>query len=203
VRFTLIVSLASLMLATTPAFAHTGGLAKDGCHTDGKTGQRHCHPERLRAKDLGTCDLKDPPKAGDEGVFYGPLVRVIDGDTFEAKIQGVVTEFRLAEVDAPESIQPYGKEARQTLVGLVTGQSLILVPIDTDRYGRTVVFAWVANSCINEAMVRRGAGYFYDEYSNSDYLYGVENDARDHNRGVWALPVKDRVPPAQWRKEHR
>ena len=133
-------------LLSAVALAHPGGIDKNDCHRDIKAGERHCHPERQRIKQLSTCELKRAPRAGDEGVFYGRFVRVTDGDTFEAKVQGVVMDFRLAEADAPESDQPYGQQARNQLLSLVRGHELVLVPIDTDRYGRTVVFVWVDNS---------------------------------------------------------
>ncbi|WP_425493318.1 YHYH domain-containing protein [Microvirga zambiensis] len=31
------------MVLTGSAFAHGGGLDRNGCHTDRKTGDRHCH----------------------------------------------------------------------------------------------------------------------------------------------------------------
>lgn len=36
----------ALALMATPALAHPGGLAADGCHKERATGTRHCHPER-------------------------------------------------------------------------------------------------------------------------------------------------------------
>ena len=33
----------ALLVASAPATAHPGGLAKDGCHMDRSTGKRHCH----------------------------------------------------------------------------------------------------------------------------------------------------------------
>jgi len=35
--------LALLTASLSPAFAHSGGTDKQGCHVDHKTGQRHCH----------------------------------------------------------------------------------------------------------------------------------------------------------------
>jgi endonuclease YncB( thermonuclease family) len=111
-RHTAAVLLRASFVISTVVFnstssAHPGGLDKEGCHDDKKASERHCHPERLIARALSTCELKKPPKAGDEGVFFGRFVRAIDGDTFEAKVQGVVMDFRLAEADAPEKDQPY------------------------------------------------------------------------------------------------
>jgi len=197
--------IALIVLVAIPflAFAHPGGLDENGCHKDKKAGERHCHPERLIAKTLSTCELKKPPKAGDEGVFFGRLVRVSDGDTFEARVQGVVMDFRLAEADAPEKDQPYGKDSSNELASLLRGRDLVLVPIDTDRYGRTVVFIWIGSTCVNKEMVRRGAAWFYDEYAKSDALHVVEDEARDAKTGLWGLPRKSRTEPWVWRHEKR
>jgi endonuclease YncB( thermonuclease family) len=152
---------------------------------------------------LLTCELSPSPKAGDLGVFFGSFVRVIDGDTFEAKVQGVVMRFRLAEIDAPESDQPYGDKSKSELQSLLAGKELVLVPSDTDRYGRTIAFVWVERMCINKEVVRRGAAWFYDEFSYSDALYRVEEQARASRAGLWALSPNLRVPPHQWRAEKR
>ena len=195
--------LIALCLTASAAIAHPGGLSKNGCHNDRKEGARHCHPERLITKSLSTCELKKPPNAGDEGVFYGRFVRANDGDTFEAKVQGVVMDFRLAEVDAPESDQPYGDVSKKELYSLLRGQELVLVPTDTDRHGRTIVFVWVGGQCVNKELVRRGAAWFYAEYSYSNALFNVEEDARDAKIGLWALPLEKRVDPQVWRRDER
>jgi hypothetical protein len=41
-------------------------------------------------------------------------------------------------IDAPESLMPYGKEAKEELVRLVQGKSLKISIYDTDWYGRLV-----------------------------------------------------------------
>lgn len=192
-----------LALASVSAFAHPGGLDSNGCHADRRAGERHCHPERLATKKLSTCSLKKPPRPGDEGVFFGRFVRAADGDTFEAMVQGVVMDFRLAEIDAPESDQPYGDESRTELFSLLRGQELVLVPIDTDYRGRTIVFVWRDAVCVNKEMIRRGAAWFYDEYAYGDALYHVEQGAQSSNAGLWALPPAQRVDPQRWRKEKR
>ena len=144
-----------------------------------------------------------PPRPGDEGVFYGPLVRVKDGDSLVAKVQGVAMDFRLAEIDAPELDQPYGEQAKRDLKSLAQGQQLVIVPIDTDGYGRTVAHIWNGNSYLNAEMVKRGAAWFYSKYARTETLYYVEQEARDAKRGLWALPPKDHVEPWEWRKRKR
>jgi len=148
-------------------------------------------------------DSAHPPRAGDEGVFYGPLVRVKDGDSLVAKVQGVAMDFRLADVDAPELDQPYGRQAKQELAALASGRELVIVPIDTDRYGRTVAHVWNGNTYLNEEMARRGAVWFYAEFAQGAALHDVEQQARDAKRGLWALPLKDRIEPWVWRERKR
>ena len=46
---------------------HPGGLDKNGCHVDSKTGKRHCHKKK-------EFDPAIPRHPGDEGVLFGPLV---------------------------------------------------------------------------------------------------------------------------------
>ncbi|MGJ7496322.1 YHYH domain-containing protein [Variovorax sp. RT4R15] len=35
--------LAFLAASLSPAFAHSGGTDRQGCHVDSQSGQRHCH----------------------------------------------------------------------------------------------------------------------------------------------------------------
>lgn len=39
----MMIAFISLSLATTLAYSHGGGLDKDGCHNNRKTGDYHCH----------------------------------------------------------------------------------------------------------------------------------------------------------------
>lgn len=148
-------------------------------------------------------DPAHPPRAGDEGVFYGPLVRVKDGDSLVVKVQGVAMDFRLAEIDAPEIDQPYGQQAKRDLLSIAKGQQLVIMPLDTDRYGRTVAHVWNGTTHLNAEMVKRGAAWFYSKYAPRETLYYIEQEARAARRGLWTLPLKDRVEPWFWRERKR
>jgi endonuclease YncB( thermonuclease family) len=179
------------------AFGHPGGVDKNGCHYDSKTGRRHCHPERAKSTEK---NRNEPPRAGDEGVFYGPFISIVDGDTFKAKVQGVVMDFRLESVDAPEHDQPYGPEATRELDSLIRGKQLVIVPSDTDRYGRTVARVWVDDLDVNRELVRRGAVWFESEYAKDDALYREEQVARAAKKGLWA---NAHIEPWIWRERRR
>lgn len=186
------------------AIAHPGGVDEDGCHKDLRTDTRHCHLERAKhAKKKPAYDHEHPPKPGDEGVFYGQVIAIVDGDTFSVKVQGVVMKFRLQGVDTPEPDQPYGASASAVLSEIIRGHDLVLVFDDVDAYGRIVAQAWVGKLEINEEMVRRGAAWFESEYAHDDRLYWVEQDARKRKAGLWALPAKDRVELWVWRERIR
>ena len=198
-RALLAVLLSSLALASPLSFAHGGGVDKKGCHLDTKTSKRHCHPERAMKLKMAPCDM-EAPKPGDENVFYGPVVSVTDGDTFNAKIQGVVMKFRLSDMDAPELDQPYGEEAREQLSKLLRGKKVVMLFVDTDRHGRTIAHVWVDGAYVNADMVQAGAAWFYSQYADSQCLYYVERLPRDARRGLWKLPRDQRVEPWIWRK---
>lgn len=148
-------------------------------------------------------DASKPVRVGDEGAFYGPLVRVKDGDTLVVKIQGVEVDFRLSGIDAPELDQPYGPEARDELAAIVGSQQCVLAPVDHDMYGRVVAYLWIGDTNVNEEMIRRGMGWFDSVYAKDSFLFHLENEARDAKRGLWVLSPGERVEPWIWRKEQR
>jgi endonuclease YncB( thermonuclease family) len=203
-RALLVISLATL--STSPdVFAHSGAVDKSGCHTDAKTSTRHCHKERAATatkKKVAACDMP-APKAGDEGFLFGPVVAIVDGDSLRAKIQGAEMDFRLSDLDAPEMNQPYGGEAKDALNAFAAGKDIVVLPLDTDSYGRTVAHLWVNGVYVNRELVKGGAAWFYPEFAKGDCLYWVEQKARTSRRGLWGLPPKTHIEPWEWRKRKK
>ncbi|MBV2132023.1 thermonuclease family protein [Pseudomonas sp. MAP12] len=132
------------------------------------------------------------------------VVGVYDGDTFtcltDSKKQ---VKVRMAEIDTPESKQPYGTRSQQALSSLVFGKQVTLKVQDTDRYGRTVARAYVGNTDVNAQLVSQGAAWVYRQYSKDRSLIGLEDQARKAKRGLWSLPESERMPPWEWRKAGR
>ncbi len=88
----------------------------------------------------------------------GRVFRVADGDTFTLLTSdSQQIKIRLAEIDAPESGQPYGNKSKQALSGLVAGKDIRVVVQTTDRYGRTVGRPFVGSLDVCEEMIRLGA----------------------------------------------
>jgi endonuclease YncB( thermonuclease family) len=130
----------------------------------------------------------------------GRVVGVTDGDTLtlltDSKQQ---VRVRLAEIDAPESGQPWGARAKDALSALILSQRVKVTYTDKDQYGRTLRRVYVSGKDVNLTMVRMGDAWAYRQYMTDSAFFGVETEARSKNRGLWALPVRQRVAPWDWR----
>ena len=131
----------------------------------------------------------------------GRVVGVSDGDTFTLLTSDKQqVKIRLAEIDAPESGQPYGNKSKQKLSELIFGKDVRVVVQTTDRYGRTVGRPYVGNLDVCKEMVRVGAAWVYKQYVVNKSLFDVENDAREARRGIWGLPESQQIEPWNWRR---
>ena len=65
--------------------------------------------------------------------IFGEVIKVVDGDTVNVRdYDNTVHKIRLAGIDAPEMSQPYGKESRSYLLGLIYGCLLYTYPRPRD-----------------------------------------------------------------------
>lgn len=134
----------------------------------------------------------------------GEVVGVTDGDTLTLlTLDRQQVRVRLAQIDAPESGQPWGSRARQALAELVFRKPVVVVVVDTDRYGRTVGTVRVGRLDANAEMVRQGHAWVYQQYLRDRSLLAQEEEARQARRGLWSLPEAERVPPWAWRRQQR
>jgi len=134
--------------------------------------------------------------------FEARVQHLSDGDSFVVRTQdGRRVSVRLSAVDAPEKSQPYGDAARRSLRDLIDNQTLTVVPIKTDPYGRTVARVFVAGVDVGLEQVKAGMAWHYKRYESEQSPrdrreYGqAEAKARAQRSGLWA--DDDPVPP--WR----
>lgn len=133
-------------------------------------------------------------------VFQGGVVSISDGDTFTLLAAGnKQIRVRLAEIDCPESKQPYGQRAKQELSSLIFGKTVQVEEEDKDRYGRTVGRVLVEGQNVNKEMLRRGAAWVYLKYLKDQSLIALEAEAKRQQKGLWRLPESQRIPPWEWR----
>lgn len=134
--------------------------------------------------------------------FAGRVVSVHDGDTLTALVGRTEFKIRLAEIDAPELRQPFGQRSRDSLAELCFQKQAHLVPVDRDRYGRTVARVECHGVDANREQVRRGMAWVYIRYSSpSSPLHSVQSEAQSARSGLWSEPGA--VPPWDWRKESK
>lgn len=98
-------------------------------------------------------------------------VHVIDGDTLDVG----ATRVRLFGIDAPEAAQTCTSKAGKVWAcgawvsaqvrGRYEGKTAHCVPVDTDRYGRTVARCTVAGTDMGEELVAQGLAFAYRRYS--------------------------------------
>lgn len=123
----------------------------------------------------------------------GPVVAVHDGDTLRIGQYTV----RLANIDAPELAQDYGRQARDALVRLCAGQWAEATVTDRDRYQRYVATVRCGQTDANRTMVAAGYAWVFTRYNRDAGLPAIEDRARATRQGLWATDKP--VPPWIWR----
>ena len=77
---------------------------------------------------------------------------------------------------------------------------MILQTHGHDKYGRTLAHVLLPDGThVNHELVKEGWCWWYRKYAPRDTeLEGLEREARDAKKGLWADP--EPVPPWEWRK---
>jgi endonuclease YncB( thermonuclease family) len=134
---------------------------------------------------------------------------IYDGDTLRVVKGNEELKIRFCGIDAPEKDQELGIEARdhlRSLIELGNGE-LLLVPVEKDRYGRTVAEVYVQDSKnsavnLNMQMIRDGYAWLYAQYVDNcpskKQLEIAESLAQEESLGVWSNGSS--IPPWEWRK---
>ncbi len=144
----------------------------------------------------------------------GRIIRVVDGDTVVLKDEhGDNHKIRLAGIDAPESLQPFGQQAADLLRGLVLGEHVRTLSYKNDRYGRTIATIFLHDQDINLAIIDAGLAWHYKKYASeqplSEELAYAHSElmARQNKLALWSdeepiAPWDWRVAHQQWRSGH-
>lgn len=137
-----------------------------------------------------------------EFVLSPQRVHISDGDTFSFMDHKV----RILGIDAPESAQEYGLQARQALENFFrSADNIRVVCKEKDRYGRDLcqVFGVRKKQEFNIAkeMVCGGHAWAYRTKNTpaDPNLLLCEESARRNGIGLWQN--ENPTPPWEWRKE--
>jgi micrococcal nuclease len=168
-------------------------------------------------------------KEDNNGVIKGRIIKVTDGDTLKVVTSDGTVTVRLFGIDAPEA--PGNKKSGQPMwdlsVDIINEQiknnmsnEVYIVPIDIDRYGRTVGLVytvevlnaqpkveWIMSNTYswNELIVMDGGAEVYHEYlkdlKNKEVVkrfVDLEIEAKENRLGIWNLKNYER--PSEFRK---
>jgi endonuclease YncB( thermonuclease family) len=145
-------------------------------------------------------------KAVSSGVSGVPLpcdlVRVVDGDTAIVNHMGNRITIRLQAIDCPESDQPYGDVAQDTLHSILTSGALSWIGSGDSTYGRGVAALLVDGADVGLQMVSSGFAWPSElQYLPPTEYLEAHKRAREEKRGLF----KDKNPihPAQWRNKKK
>ena len=127
------------------------------------------------------------------------VVAISDGDTLTVRPDGgEQLKVRIAEIDAPESRQPFGAASKRSLSDLCFKVRAEIRPQKTDRYGRTVARVTCRGEDASAHQVRTGMAWVFERYATDRSLFRLQDDAKAAGRGLWS--DRKPVPPWEWRK---
>lgn len=135
-----------------------------------------------------TCFIITIPMCGQSIATECYVLRVIDGDT--AVCGGL--RIRLADIDAPEKKQPYGKDATNMLSNLINNKIVDYDSNKRDMYGRIIARLYYKDIDVSLYMVKSGAAWAY--MTKDKEILNAEKCAREQRIGLW----HDDKPKAPW-----
>ena len=130
------------------------------------------------------------------------VVKVVDGDTIDVRMQDSIVRLRLIGMDTPETVDPrkpvqcFGTAASDKAKALLE-HATVRLEFDAlqgvlDKYGRTLAYVFLASGTLfNEYMIAEG--YAHEYTYNLPYKYqkefkAAEQTAREEKKGLWADP---------------
>lgn len=136
--------------------------------------------------------------------LYGPydFIRVVDGDTIIANIDGAETRIRLIGIDTPESVNPdpdknvpEGKIASDFTKGLFSDITSVYLEYDVqerDNYDRLLAYVYLDGNgdvMAQDEILRAGMATTMTIQPNSiyaDHFYAIMKEAQNAGVGLWA-----------------
>lgn len=137
-----------------------------------------------------------------DGSVQAKVVRVVDGDTFEAEYSGQKKTVRLLNVNAPETkhpnkvVQCQGPEATRFLEGKLPAGKAVTLRFDeekTDKYDRALATVFIGDELVNASIARVGLGVAESFAPNTKYFDHVKA-AQDEAQAKKAGLLQDNLP---------
>jgi endonuclease YncB( thermonuclease family) len=129
----------------------------------------------------------------------GTVVGVTDGDTITLLDSNKKQyKVRLEGIDAPESNQAFGTQAKKRLSELIFGKSVQIISSGKGKYQRHLGDIYLNDRWINKTLIEEGLAWHYDQYSDSKELAAAHAKAKASGKGLWT----DEKVTAPWDFRH-
>lgn len=130
------------------------------------------------------------------------VTNVYDGDTVELQNASGRFKLRLANIDAPERNQAYGKKSRRALTKLCKGNKIIVTAqlLGIDKYNRHLGNLQCNQTDASMYLVEHGLAWHNAKYSQELMTKNAEQTAREKRIGLWKS--KKPIAPWAWRQRH-
>ena len=133
------------------------------------------------------------------------VVAVSDGDTLTARCGAAHAPYqvkvRIAAIDAPETRQAFGPQARKNLTHLCLRQRARIQVLEKDRYGRSVANVRCGNADVATEQVRTGLAWVYTPYARQHpHLLPLQRQAQASSLGLWSQ--RRPLPPWTYRQRY-
>jgi micrococcal nuclease len=133
----------------------------------------------------------EPPRSA-----WAYVLRAVDGDTVEVRLDGEREDVRYIGVDTPETVKPdtpvqcFGPQAHRFNARLVTHRRVRLVfgVERRDVYGRLLAYVYLGSRFVNAELARRGLARTLTIPPNDRFagrFKRLQNAAARAGRGLW------------------
>ena len=140
-------------------------------------------------------------QASESRAVQGVVSKVTDGDSLWLTPAGKKPiEVRLRDIDAPESCQPWGAQARTALAELALNKVATLQISGRDSYGRTIGVLMIDDLNVGKHLVENGHAWSARSRWDQGPLVKQEKMARALSRGLHGTPGA--VQPVEFRRAH-
>lgn len=130
------------------------------------------------------------------------VIAVTDGDSLKVRCDGAENDkpvsIRIAAIDAPEILQPFGRVSKKRLAWLCANERALVQPLGLDRYGRTLAQVQCKGKDAGLDMIRAGMAWAYPFAQNAQAASAAQAESQGARRGLF----KDAgaQPPWEYRR---
>ena len=201
--FSAIFGLAILVTITEPQSVKQARIDRENAAKIAKLEEENRKQQEQLAKEAAEKQqaeqqqVQEPEPEPDPRYYWHEVIRVVDGDTVKARVDGREESIRIIGINSPESTtstECFGAEASAKAKEFLEGKWIQLEKdesqSDRDKYGRLLRYIWFDEGTdFGRRMIEEGYAheYTYDIPYNKQAQYKeTEESSKNASRGLWS-----------------